>query len=378
MISISKENNSKINEIQLNTLTLNTILIFAIVFLLSCTSPEHSKALENYDKAKHNHSLPSLIQALKILVKFEPDDYKSELTKNLQLAESLAQAKKYMADENYYQSYLNSHDVYRQSLDRKSKALLIASGQKLTPIIKAQNNIESFFNNRPKHLSKILTKFAMSPVISWNLIEVNQLINQLSENKRDLQSALLSLSNDNYVLEIPEINQWIKGIEAQLANINHAQNSIINRARHQSATALLDIHKSLTKESIRLLSYVNSKLAIETLAPTFAKATETYNPYKVLIENISLALLLSRADIHVSWYKHWVSIENNVLQPIEPFSNYPKDAKNINLQLNQLINENISALSSLRSDSNNLAEFSDQYPKINILIKKLKRDKALI
>ena len=287
MIRSANKNKKKIRKIQ-----INAVLLFTILFLLSCTSPEYSKALANYDKAKLNHSLPSLVHALEILAKFEPDDYGSELTKNLKLAESLNNAKKHMADKDYYQTYLNSHDVYRQSLDSKSKELLIASGTKLTPIIKAQNNLELFFNNRPKDLSKRLMKFAMTPVISWNLIESNQLISQLSKNKRVLQSALSSVNNDNYVLGIPEINLWKKGIDVQLTNIKLAQNFILNRARSQSAVALLDIHKALTTESIKLLSYVNGKRAMKTIAPTFTEAATNYMPYQVLIENISLSLLL--------------------------------------------------------------------------------------
>jgi len=373
LIQSDKERHSTFKQIQ-----INAALLFTILFFLSCTSPEYSEALDSYDKAKLDHNLPSLIHALKVLTKFEPDEYKSELAKNLKLAESLNNAKKHMAGEDYYQTYLNSHDVYRQSLDNDSKSLLIAAGTKLTPIIKAQNNLELFFKNRPKDLSKTLTKFAMTPVISWNVIEVNQLIGQLSKNKRVLQSALSSLSNDNYVLSIPEISQWKTGFEVQLASTKLAQNFILKRARNQSAVALLDIHKALTAESTRLLSYVNGKRAMHTIAPTFTKATADYMPYQVLIENISLALLLNRADIHASWYKNWQELENKILLPKAPFANYPKDAINIDIELNKFVNDNISSLTPPSFEVNTLAKFSQQYPKVNELINRLKRDKSLI
>jgi hypothetical protein len=369
---------SRVNEKNISKIQLHAILLYSIFFLLSCTPSEYSKALESYEKAKLSHSLPSLIASLKILVKFEPDDYQSELTKNLKLVESLNKAKMYMTDNNYYQAYLNSHDVYRQSLDSKTKELLIASGKKLTAIIKAQNNIEVYFNNHSDNLSKNLTKFAKSPVISWNVIEVNQLVSQLSKNRRTLKSALSSLNSDDYVLEIPEIKQWYKGIEVQLANINLAQNFILNRARNQSAITLLDIHKSLTKKSLKLLSYVNGKRALKTSAPVFTKAVREYAPYQVLIENISLALSLSRADIHASWYKNWQELENKILVPKTPFSNYPKDAKNIDIVLKKYIDGYNSPFTESLFEVNTLAEFSEQYPIVNTLINKLKRDKALI
>ncbi len=353
-------------------------MVFTILFILSCTSPEYSKALDNYEKAKITHNLPLQIQALKTLAKLKPDVYRSELTKKLMFAESLIQAKKHQTNKNYYQAYIKSHDVYRQSLDPESKTLLIASGKKLTAIIKAQSNIELFFNNHPKHLSETLTKIAMSPVISWNLIEVNQIVGQLSQNKLVLQSALSSLNNDKNILSIPEVKLWIIGIKALLDKVTFEQNIIINRARHQSASALLDIHKSLIKESVKLLSYVNSKRASETLTPTFTKATENYAPYQIVIENISLALLLNRADIHARWYDDWERLENNILRPKEPFSDYPKDSDSVDLQLNKLINENLSSMTPRNSDIGTITDFYIEYPKINALIKRLKRDKVLI
>jgi len=355
-----------------------SILPFALLCLLSCSPAEYNTALNNYNNAIKQHNLSSTLDSLKILAKFKPDEYKNELIRTIKLNETLTEAKKHMASKNYYQAYLNSHDVYRQSLDSESKALLISSGKKLTSIIKTQNNIEIFFKNYPKDLSKVLKKLAMSPVISWNLIEVNQLVSQLSKSRLLLKSALFSLENNSQDLNIPEIKQWTQGIATLLTNITYSQNFIVNRARYQSAIALLDAHKLLTKESTKLLSYVHEKIAIKTLTPTFYKAESNYQPYQVLIENISLALLLNRSDIHSVWYTNWQKLESDILLPKMPFSNYPIDAKNIDQQLNELIIENTSSLTTQHNNVNTLTEFSHQYPQVNTLVKKLKRDKALI
>jgi len=355
-----------------------SILSLALLCLVSCSPAEYNTALNSYNNAIKQHNLSSTIDSLKILAKFKPDEYKNELIETIKLNETLTKAKKYMASKNYYQAYLNSHNVYRQSLDSESKALLISSGKKLTSIIKAQNNIELFFENYPKDLSKVLKNLTMSPVISWNLIEVNQLVSQLSKNRQVLKSALFSLENNSQDLNVPEIRSWTKGIETLLTNITLSQNFIVNRARYQSAIALLDTHKLLTKESTKLLSYVHEKIAIKTLTPTFYKAESNYQPYQVLIENISLALLLNRSDIHSAWYTNWQTLESNILLPKMPFYNYPKDAKSIDLQLNQLIIENTSSLTIQDNNVITLAEFSRQYPQIYTLVKKLKRDKALI
>ena len=355
-----------------------SLLILPVIFLFSCTSPEYSAALTHYNNAKLNHSLSSQIDALKILAKLDPDKHINELSKNVKLAEILNTAKVLMASGNYYQAYIHSHDVYRQSLDNESKKLLVASGKKLSSILKAQNNIESYFNDHPKGLSETLTKLARSTVISWNLIDVNQLVSQLSKDKLILQSALAPLGHNNYSLYFPEIKQWSKGIKEQLTKVTIIQDFIINRARHQSAIALLDTHKVLAKDSIELLSYVNEKLAIDTLIPTFSKAAIAYQPYQVLIENLSLALLLNRADIHSSWYINWRELEIKILHPKDPFSNYVKEAKDIDAQLNKLISQNTLSLPSLNSEFDTLAEFTQQHPQVNALIKRLKRDKTLI
>ena len=108
------------------------------------------------------------------------------------------------------------------------------------------------------------------------------------------------------------------------------------------------------------------------------KIYESQKQQRLMMEKLSEELNPKNKLYKLRSLINWRELEIKILHPKDPFSNYVKEAKDIDAQLNKLISQNTLSLPSLNSEFDTLAEFTQQHPQVNALIKRLKRDKTLI
>ncbi|MGB1263749.1 MAG: hypothetical protein ACPG52_12625, partial [Cognaticolwellia sp.] len=294
-----------------------TIIIVSVFLLMSCTSPEYKAALTQYQLAKSTQNIEQLVQALTTLANLAPEKYQAELLKVEHAQYSLKQALSHQAQHDDYAAYMASHASYRNVPNTAAKRVLIKAGKTLFPLLQAQLNLEHSFSFRPQQLTPMFEKYSRLPINDWDLITVNNTIEQLSKSIHALNKALKSVKLNNSTVKT---TQWQSAIAQQLALVTDARNYFANLARYQGAKKLQTLNNNLRTESIKLLSLVRPKLAKESIQPAFIKAKNSYAPLQGLIENLSLAANLSKKDIHIAWYQHWHNIETTILMPEGDFS----------------------------------------------------------
>ncbi|NQY64049.1 MAG: hypothetical protein HRT38_10020 [Alteromonadaceae bacterium] len=349
------------------------------ILLLGCSSAEYNEAINSYQQAKATHQLTPVVKALKKLAKLKPKEFQHQFINAQSAQVKLNEAQQHLTDKEFYLAYLASHDSYRQLYSNESKAILIKSGKKLFPVLKVQTNIEKSLQQTQKQLSQTLTNYQKSPIDDWNLIELNNLLEQLSKTALTLNNSLSRLKKDNLELILPETIDWQLSIEARLESINQTLNYLVSLARFRSAIILLTLNQTLAEKSKGLLAITNNpESAKQNMQSDLIKAQRQYKPYKILIENVALATYISKKDIHASWYQEWNELESYIMRPQGDFDYYPEFAEERTVQLKRLIQENKFLPLNLTTDFSKKDEFQHKHQVIFNLIKKLNEDKNLL
>lgn len=353
----------------------NILLIMVLLLLISCTSAEYSEALRLYQTAKSTQNIEQLTQALNILAKLAPEQYQTELLKAEQAKALMVKAKRHQAEQNDYAAYLASHKSYRSLPNAAAKKILISSGTRLFPLLKAKVSIDNSFQYRPEKLALLFKKHSELPISQWNLIEVNTTIEQLSRAIKALNTAFdLGTQNNSSM----EIELWQRTIAEQIDMVTRARDYLVNLALYRSASKLKMLNNGLSDESINLLSLVREKLAKESMQPAFLSARNEYAPFQSLIVNISLAANLSVKDKHIEWYPQWHKLELAILEPEGKFKNYPTRKSFRDQQLAEFLAENKIVTPVLTQAFTNKSVFYQLFPKIIALTEILQIDNALL
>jgi hypothetical protein len=353
----------------------NIILTTILLLLTSCSTPEYKEALRAYELAKSTQDVQKLTIALSTLATLAPDEYQAEFIKAEKATTLLEQAKAYQSQQNNYAAYLSSHASYRSIPNEAAKRILISSGDKLFPLLKAKASIEHSFQTRPKQLAQLFKQYSKLPVGDWDLIKVNASVAQLSKAVIALQKALDLIPMES---NIPEIALWQKTIEHQITIVIKARDYFSNLALNHSANSLKILNNNLSAESSKLLSLLRSNFAKESMKPSFIKAKNKYVTFQNLIENLSLAANLSTRDIHVDWYSDWKKIELATLSPKGDFENYPLKKEERNRQLDTYLELNKIDIPRLDAEFSHKEDFYKKFPEIISLTEKLNMDKALL
>ena len=204
-------------------------------------------------------------------------------------------------------------------------------------------------------------------------------MSKLNQSTTELHRAFEYIQDSGLQNEMPEVLLWEKAIARQLTELQQVRDYFPDLARHRSAKVLLSLAKSLADESLELLSLVRPSMAKDATQRSFIKAKDEYALYQQVMENISLAENSSRQDIHASWYTGWEKTVLNVLEADESFANYPVKVKQSINNIEQVIRDNnAKSPPSIKDEFYDKAQFTSQFPSINALLAKLKRDKALL
>ena len=354
------------------------LLVISLLLLTSCSSAEHQEALRLYEIAKANKNIHQLTSALSTLAKLAPEEYQAEFTKVAKAKKQLEQAQHAQTQGNDYAAYLASHDSYRSVPSSDSKKILISSGKRLLPILKTQLAIDKSFQYRPKKLTTLFETYSQLPITHWDLIKVNNTVEQLSKAAAELDKALILIAGEAPSADIPEISLWQSTIESQLMMVVQTRNYFANLARYRSANELTKLNQTLSAESKKLLSLVRPKLAQESMSKAFQQANNQYAPFQNLVANISLAENLSKKDIHIIWYENWQNIEIATLAPKGEFEHYPAESKKRAKQLARYLNKRNISIPAITDSFENQTTFSQKLSELMILTNKLKEDKALL
>lgn len=355
------------------------IFIVGLLFLLvSCSPTKHSQALQAYQQAKQELNLTHSITALKKLVQLKPSQYQAELTLAEKAQDKLIAAQVHLAQGDYYLAYLLSHDSHQHFPSTENKKVLIQAAKKLVPIIKIMQFISESFTSRPTDLPEIYQECLNRPVDDWDLIKVNSVINQLTQSKAKLTKALSRINSSDLESILPTGFALQRGIKAQLTLIERERDYLPKLAKHLSAKLLIDLNKSLTDNTIELLSMFDSETAKSNSQATFIGARTNYSSYKNLVVNLSLATNLASGDRHASWYQAWQTMESEVLDPQGLFLNYPLQAERRSKNINRHINVNVTEPLQAKVENIDINDFYLRYPAINALTKKLVIDKAIL
>jgi hypothetical protein len=353
-------------------------LTFTFFLIIGCTSPEYDAAIDSYREAKASHLLKPLVVALKKLSKLNPEKFQNELNiaKNAQV--KLKEAESYLLNNEFLLAYLASHDSYRTLFSFESQAILIQSGKSFLPIFQAHKNFEYLLEDHFNRLSQEIENYRQSPVQEWDLVALNQLLIRLSESDKALKDSLIVIKNQQLYLSIQGLVGWQSSIENQHKIVKQTLDYLISLARYRSANLLLTLNRILAEKSRKLLSiYRVAESAKYNMQHYFVKAQQQYYPYKILVENVSLATQLSQKDIHASWYVKWNELESFILEPKGLFEYYPQSAEGRAEQIHQLLRDNNLNPPDLAQLSIN-DNFKEKHPTIYSLIEKLKKDYALL
>tara|TARA_R110000787_G_scaffold24982_4_gene70450 strand:+ start:12358 stop:13503 length:1146 start_codon:yes stop_codon:yes gene_type:complete len=355
------------------------VLILLLFYVVSCSPTDYSQAVSAYEEAQKSQKLSSLTLALKKLAQLEPETYQQQLVNAENSQAKLISSQRALATHNYYAAYLASHDSYRSFPSLDSKKVLIESGSQLLILLKAQESIARSYQYRQLRLTSLFERFYQSAVIDWDLIQANNLVSKLNQSTTELHRAFEYIQDSGLQNEMPEVLLWEKAIARQLTELQQVRDYFPDLARHRSAKVLLSLAKSLADESLELLSLVRPSMAKDATQRSFIKAKDEYALYQQVMENISLAENSSRQDIHASWYTGWEKTVLNVLEADESFANYPVKVKQSINNIEQVIRDNnAKSPPSIKDEFYDKAQFTSQFPSINALLAKLKRDKALL
>ncbi len=355
------------------------VVVFSLLILVSCTSPEYKKALADYEVAKTEQNLKQLSLALKTLTSIAPDKFQSEFIKVEKAHLHLQTAENELQLGNNYAAYIASHNSYRSIPNSAAKNILIKAGKELLPLLKATLSIEKYLNIQTKELQQKIEQQSKLSISDWNLITVNNNIEQLSIAYNELETAanlLLIFDEENH--NIPNLYNWQRALAEQQQLLKKVRHHFANVAQYHSANLLKTLNDNLTSESIKLLSLVRQEFAKESMQKKFIQSQDHYSEFQNIVENVALAENLTNKDKHANWYQKWQNLEKSILEPKGNFKNYPIESKDRNKKLLTYLDIEIIQLPSLTSAFNSEVIFNNNFNDIIELTDKLKIDKTLI
>ena len=362
----------------IRTIIVKNLLITLLVLLTACSPIELYQAENIYQEAKATKNEKLIIASLQSLVMLDPQRYQGKLDKaNLAVLE-LQKANALVTENNLYEAYLASHASYRQLPTIASKAVLIKVGGELRYLLDVHSNVVKSFELLPTSLAAVISKYQNQPVLEWDVIKVNSIIEQLGLAGKALHRSLVILERKKATELSPEIVLWKIAIQNQLKMINQVEQHVINLALSSSSIELEKHNAELTENSANLLSLVREELAQETMQPHFIKANREYQLYFNLNENLALASSSTRRNTHAAWYKDWNHIEKEVLESRAPFSSYLTASSNRANKLRTFINKVKNIRPNLELGFSNLNLFMIQNENTYNLIEKLQRDRMLL
>jgi len=355
------------------------IKIFFLLFILSslsaCISEEHAQEKALYKKAKQNRDLNAQTQALRVLAKIEPQIYQEQLEQAEKATLLLQKAKEFEKQQNWYQSYQLAHNSYRTLTSNEAKLLLVTSGKHFKNLIKIHDSMEKSFQILPENIFIQLKKYTLLPVIEWNIVEFNQLLQQLTQSSIELSRAQNLVNKSNYP---QKIHNWLSYTQSQAHAVAQYRNYLVSKAINASAKALLAHNKTLTDEAIELLAYVKPDIAMNGLQPKFNEAFLQYHPYQELMQNIYLSISSAGKKQTVEWYNEWQKAENAVLMLEGEFSQYRESSKYRRYIITKIALENTTKLPDNEQSLSSVQSFIGASASVQSFLDKLLQDKAFI
>ena len=315
---------------------------------------------------------------LKQLTIIDKNKYQEKLAQAQETKILIDSIQVFLKDNNYIEAYLSSHRAYRLFPIPQSKKLLVITGKKLVPLLKAYSKIEQSFNIEPALFKKQLKTYQQQSPKEWNLVEVNTLIENLNASSASLQEALNIIESIAHIEKSTVLSNWKVDIHKQMSFIMMSKELLISIAQAVSADVLLTLNEGLVAESQNMLSLIRPSLAEINLQPLFFKAQTNYQPYQTLNENISLANSKQSYNKDSIWYKDWSALEDHVLNISDGLLNYvstsPSRIKQLHLKKHKYDQANHLEKFSFK----NVNALMKQHTKFSSIIKQLERDKTLI
>jgi hypothetical protein len=347
-----------------------------LIFFLGCSSDEYQQAEKNYLDAKSSHHINQLVTSLTVLVKLAPEQYSPLLFKAKQAKIKLLESKEYIHQKNYYLAYITSHDSLNYTHTIESKEILIESGSVFLPLFKAKKYLEKSY--QPLDLTP-LSQYKALPILDWNLIELNKLLNKLSENIQSLEKAMSIIKTTN----IPTIDSLYSDlmlletrIKNQLQLFEKAQDYLIDLALYHNATLLINLNRKLSDENITISQIFNKNKTNIAMRPFAEKAKALYAANKNVIENMFFSASSKTKKRHQLWYEIWKKLENDILDPKDGFVDYSHNTKHRNERLALYVNDVKIQLPTIEENNMiNSIDFFQDNKTISTLIEKLKKDR---
>lgn len=351
------------------------ILLFIINSLSACISEEHAQEKAHYKKAKQSRELKAQIQALEVLANLEPKVYQSELLQAQEARLFLEKSIEFQAQQNGYQSYQLAHNSYRTFTNKEARKQLIVSGKQFTNLIKIHDLMKKSYQLLPEDLFKQLNHYSELPVIEWNVVDFNKLLQRLTQSSLELSRVHSLINNTNYP---QDIDLWLSFVKQQAHAVADARNYLVSKAINASAKELLAHDKALTQEAIKLLAYVKPEVAMNGLQPKFNEAFMQYHPYQELMQNIYLAISSSGKKHTVDWYQEWEKTEKSVLMRAGEFSQYTASSKYRRYIITKITLENTTSLPNNESSLSSVQRFIGASKTVQSFLNKLIQDKAFL
>lgn len=349
------------------------IIKFCFLFLLGCSSDEYKQAEQAYLQAKSTHNITQLVTSLTILAGLAPEEYSSILFKAQEAKDKLIESQKYLEQKNYYLAYLSSHDSLQKMYSMESKKILIKSGNVLLPLLKAKKNLDKTYQHHPSVLASLL-RYKESPILDWDLLELNALLNKFSENIISLEkatntikaidtSSLHSLSSELISIDLQ--------INSDLQRFKLAQNYLIELALHRNAQLLISMNHKLSAESFTISQMFNRNKTNIAMVPFINSSKNKYAPSKNIIENMFYASSSKDKHRHIEWFTKWKVLEKDILEPLDGFYDYSLNMKQRNKQLMTYAIEENSQLPNIKNNHLNIMTSFQENKIIRELIKNL-------
>jgi hypothetical protein len=353
--------------------TKQVIMILCLLCCLGCSSDENEKAEFIYQQAKSRHNIDELVEALTELERLGDEKYIPRLLKAKQAREKYLDSVKHMRDKNYYLAYLSSHDSLQQMYNVESRTILIESGTILLPLIKVKDILE-----RSKKIPRLFSQYKNSPVVDWNLLEVNLSLKEYSKNISSLEKAMhiISKMKTNYTNTLlPELNIIELKFEGQLKQIHKEQNYLIDLALFRNAELLIKLNDKLSQENFSISQIFNKNKIDEAMVPFIVKAKNRYALNKYIIENMFFAASFNSKKHHIIWFEKWKEVERDILEPAAGFIDYSYKTRQRNERLALYVDETKIDLSEIEEDIIKSVSIFQESEVIRGLINKLSKDR---
>jgi len=352
------------------------IIILCFLFLLGCSSDEYKQAEQAYLQAKSTHNITQLVTSLTILARLDPEEYSSILFKAQEAKSKLIESQQYIEQNNYYLAYLSSHESLQKMYSMESKKILIKSGTVLLPLLKAKNILDKTYQDHPLVLAS-LTRYKESPILDWNLLELNALLNKFSVNIISLEKSTNTIKAID-TSSLPSLSSELLSIELQinrdLQRFKLAQNYLIDLALHRNSKLLIDMNDKLSAESFTISQMFNRDKANIAMVPFINRSKNKYAPSKNIIENMFYASSSKDKHRHIEWFKKWKVLEKDILEPLDGFYDYSLNVKLRNKKLMTYAIEEKAQLPKIPNNHLTIMTAFQENKVIRELIKNLKTD----